>query len=190
MIIQRSNITEILGGIPFSKNFSISQMQTSIESALPNIKETYPQLYQDLGFKLIEVDKLIKQEKIIQNQAELIVKLQSKIESTQSSLNNARLVYETRNQLIVGIIGLAPTGGSPIYPPAKAQTQPLINTITQIDKSLSELKEQLVKKTAELTESSFNQKEQVESIGATIQSSIESVDSIEYNTDINQYIYT
>lgn len=189
MIINRSNITSILG-VPFSKNFSLTEMKDAITAALPNVKDTYPKLYQYLQQQLIAIDALIIQEQQIESKATSVSNLQILIEKTKRAYYKAVREYEEKNQLIITAMGTAPTGGPPLYPTVGVETSPLIVAVKQTHTALVQLQSQLDQSNEELNQAADSHNQQVEKIGNDIQKQIESADSIKYDTQKEQYIYT
>lgn len=189
MIIERVNITAILG-TPFSTNFTIEQISEALTQAMPNIKEKYPSLHEVLSIKLKTVNDLQSQQATIQQQGEVVRDLQIKIKQADKLLKKVVVAYEKSNQIIVGKIGAAPTGGPPTYPTAAIESTPTINAVTQAHLSLQQLESELENQSNQLVSLSTSYKEQVEQIGTDIASEVGKVQSSKYNTQVEQYIYT
>lgn len=189
MIIQRTNITSILG-VSFSKNYDVLEMKQAITTALPNVKKKYPNLYKSLKSNLTTLNQLIQQQQTILSQGQVVQELQTKIQQAEKVFKKVVTAYEVKNQAVITIMGSAGTGGPPIYPTARVETTPTINAVTQAHIALTQLQDELDQKNQALVALSISHKQQTEQIGELIEQQVKQSDSTSYNTDVEQYIYT
>lgn len=189
MIITRYNI-ELILGTPFSKHFSLIQMKESLDEALPYVRETYPQLYNNLTQRLIALNILLTQERTVRELSENVKKIKTNIEEKKDLLIKAMIRYEEEDQKIVAIIGSTATGGPPLYPTASIETTPLIRSVARLNAQIMQLKSQLDVKQKTLTELIVKHTKESQQIGDQIVTDIRNTDSIDYDTSVSQYLYT